>query len=171
MATTEQTQQSDFIQPMMANKSATGTVAGWALATSTTAVVVDLTTLPGLPDTFTSEQRAYDPNPLGHFVTLQAEGVDAYVIFGTDAASVSSGNAPVATTTNTVTANVPALAAGVCMYIPAGQERAFKLGNLATSRNTNTTTGEGYGSASPMRFMAVVTKSGTGVLRAWQSSI
>jgi hypothetical protein len=155
---TEATTQSDYILPPMASGTggAAGKVAMYVAATSNSAINVDLTTIPGFPDTFTGSQKALDPNPLGHYITIQAEGVDAYFVFGPTQASVSSSNAPLQSATG---ANVVQL----CGYLPAGQERSYKLprGDQA---------GAGIGNDSPCRWLAVVTKTGSGVIRVWQSS-
>lgn len=154
MSQTEATRQSDYILPMLAGTD--GKCAGAVIATSTGVASLDLTTVPMLPAGFANSYTAPNPNPCGHYITVQAEGADAYILFGPTQASVTGSNAPAQSTTGT---KVVALAA----YIPAAQERHYKipLGDNA---------GAGYGNDSPCRWLGVVTKTGSGVLRVFPSS-
>ena len=58
-----------------------------------------------------------------HYVSIQAQGANLYVIFGLTQASVTSGNAPVATTTGTGTVQTPA--PGIAFWIPQGATANF----------------------------------------------
>jgi hypothetical protein len=164
-----QTRLSDWIQPMLNESSAgtSGQTKGVVLATSTTAAVVDLSKVPLLPAQADKNLLAQSPNVLGSYITLQAEGADCYVIFGQNAADVTGSNVPVPTNVNAVTAaGVPTLGLGGCMYIPAGQERSF----MTHRGQEQAASGQAPGSVTYERFLAYVTKSGTGFLRVWGSS-
>lgn len=163
----EAIEQFHFPTPMMAAGSgaSAGKVAGAALAVTNVSADVDLTTLPALPADWPVSSSNVAPNVLGHFIDLTAEGGDVYVVFGGTHASVSGGNVPAPATTNTVTSQAIASTAGVCMYIPAGTTRSFKLW-----LGKPTTDGTAYGGASPCRFMAYITKTGTATLRVHMSS-
>lgn len=154
MSQTEATRQSDWILPPMA--SSTGKVANAAVLATSTAVASQDLTLLGFPDSYNTIGTAGNPQACGKYVTVQAEGADAYVLFGKTQASVTGSNAPLQSATGV---NVVQLA----VYIPAGTDKHFKipLGDNA---------GGGYGNDSPARWLAVVTKTGTGVLRVWMSS-
>jgi hypothetical protein len=56
----------------------------------------------------------------GCFVDFYADGTDVYLIFGSTSAQVTSGNAPVATTTGVNTA-------GVAFHLPSGQSHSWYL--------------------------------------------
>jgi hypothetical protein len=170
----EATRQSDWILPPTVAGGAPGLAAGVsnvaAIATSTTVAVLDLTTLPGFPPppaaTGQSKQATENPNAIGHYIDLTAETADAYFIFGPTLASVTGANAPVAATTSTVNGSgvlTPAVA--IAGYLPAGQRLPVKI-PVGVIGNGSGPLGQG----SPCRFLGVVTKSGTGVLRVHQSS-
>lgn len=171
----EATRQSDWILPPTVSGGPpgppVGTSNGAAIATSTTVAILDLTTLPGFPPPVAaqgaSKQATENPNPIGHYIDVTAEGADAYVVTGPTKASVTGANAPVATATTAVDANgvvTPGL--GIPAYIPIGQTKPYKIpvGPLGTASGP-------MGQNSPCRFLAVVTKSGTGILRVNQSSV
>lgn len=160
----EATRQSDFITPACARASDSKSNQ-YALAATVTAVTIDMASLLGLPVDWGNTQAADNPNPLGHYVDLTAEGGDVYVIFGPTQASVEGANVPNPATVNTVTTRVPAAAVGVPQYIPSGQTAPVKL-PLGASGTSNGTKGQ----QSPCRYMAFVTKTGTATLRVRQSS-
>lgn len=171
----EATRQSDWILPPTVFGGAPGLAVGIsntaAIATSTTVAVLDLTTLPGFPSPpaaqGASKQATENPNAIGHYVDLTAETADAYFFCGPTLASVSGANAPVAATTSTINGSgVLTPAVGIPAYLPAGQTKPFKIpvGLIGTA-------GGPFGTNSPCRFLAVVTKTGTGVLRVTQSSV
>lgn len=157
--------QADWVMPMHVD--ASGNPAGIAVAVTTSVVAVDLTTMPGLPGTWPTNVTTANPNPLGHILDIEAEGGDVYAVCGPTFASVTGANAPVPGTTNTVNGGTGAvtLAKGICMHIPAGTTRPFRLpeGNIGSG-------GGPFGSGSPCRFVALITKSGTATARLWQSS-
>lgn len=162
----EAIEQFHFVSPMMAADASPnqGKVAGAALAATTGNVIVDLTTLPAVPADWPASSKNIAPNVLGHFLDMTAEGGDVYFIFGPTLASVSGGNAPAPATVNTVTSNAITSSVGVCMYLPAGQTRSFKL--WAGAQTDGTTPG----TKSPCRFLAFLTKAGTATLRINMSS-
>lgn len=159
----EATRQSDYIAPVCA-RGIDGKSSGCAFAASTTAVTVDMTTVPGLPLEWGNTQAADNPNPLGHYVDLTAEGGDIYVIFGPTFGSVEGGNVPNPATVNTVSSRGVTQAVGVAMYIPSGATRAVKLPVGGQGPQTGP-----KGSNSPCRYLAFVTKTGTATLRVAQS--
>lgn len=66
-------------------------------------------------------------------ITIQAEGVDLWVCFGGTSASA------VKTAVTTLTSEAPsAQAAGLCQYIPAGQQRDFDLSLIVAKNPGNT---------------------------------
>lgn len=138
------------------------------ISTSTTVAPLDLTSLPLMSSQDEQNQKSQRPNVLGTFVTLQAEGQDAYVLFGPTLASVTGSNAPLATQASTINASgVLTVGKQLALYIPAGQERRYMLRegpNQAAS-------GQALGSQSSVRFLGVVTKASTGLLRVFGSSM
>lgn len=171
----EATRQSDYILPPTVGAGAPGPAVGIsnvaAIATSTTVAFLDLTTLPGFPPppaaAGASKQAQDNPNPIGHYIDVTAEGADAYILFGPTKASVTGANAPVATAASSIDANgVLTPAVGIGMLIPSGTTKPYKIPSGPVG------TGSGpFGQGSPCRFIAVVTKTGTGVLRVVQSSV
>lgn len=161
---TEATRQSDYITPACA-RAADSKSNQYALAATVTPVTIDMASLLGLPVDWGNTVAVDSPNPLGHYVNLTAEGGDVYVLFGPTTASVEGANVPNPATVNTVTTRVPAAAVGVPDYIPSGQTIPVKLpvGPTGVSNGSK-------GSASPCRYMAFVTKTGTATLRVRQSS-
>lgn len=140
-----------------------GKVAAAVLAATATAANIDLTTIPAMPAGFySSNGKALNPNPLGHYVTLENDGANpVFVVFGPTQASVSGANAPVAATTGT---NV----VGLCRQIPSGTAIRVKLpvGDMANSG------GGGIGADSPCRWLAYVcAATQTATLRVYQSSL
>ena len=164
MGQTEATRQSDWLLPACVD--ASGNPNCVAVSVTTSAAALDLTTRPVPPGFYDAHIAAVEPNPLGHYVNFQAQGGDVYLIFGPTFASVTAGNVPVPGTTNTVSNSTGAvtMAKGVCIWVPQGQTLGAKLpvGNEATPNQ--------YGKASPFRFVAYVTATGTATLRVWQSS-
>lgn len=155
-----------WFAPMVNDSGGNSTAA--AIATSTTVAVLDLFSLPLLPAAASQDQKSLRQNVLGCFITLQAETVDAYVVFGPTAASVSGANAPVATTTSIISAaGVLTLGKGLALYIPATQERRYIL----REGSNQAAQGQAQGSQSLERFLGVVTKASTGILRVWGSSM
>lgn len=155
-----------WFAPMVNDTGGNSTAA--AIATSTTVAPLDLFSLPLLPAAASQDQKSLRQNVLGCFVTLQAEGADAYVIFGPTLASVTGSNAPLATQVSTISgAGVVTLGKQLALYIPAGQERRYIL----REGSNQAAQGQMQGSQSLERFLGVVTKSATGILRVWGSSM
>ena len=134
----------------------------------------------GLPAGWPFPDGPSDPTPLGHYLTIQADGGVIYALFGPTYASVSGITT---TTTNTVAAAGSVSAAGmptqgaitplpnVACAIPAlstGAEGFFKLhkGN-ATAPNNGPA-----GTNSPSRFLALICAGAvTATARLRQGSI
>jgi hypothetical protein len=161
MGQTEATRQADWILPIMADT--TGNVAGAALTASTSAVIIDLSTMIAATQAYLSgSSHAMNPDPLGKYLNLQAQGNDVFCVFGPTLASVSGANAPNPATVNTVTAHAVNNIPGICMWIPQNATAAIKtpVGSPDTTSHLN----------SPCRFLAFVTSTGSATLRIWASS-
>lgn len=91
MSQTEATRQSDWILPPIIDTTGlyNGTPNGIQLASSTSAVIVDLFSLPPLSYLDRSANAAI-PSPLGHYICIQARGSDLYVLFGSSFASMTA---------------------------------------------------------------------------------
>ncbi len=89
---TEATRQSDWILPPCVDTTGRfgGNVNAVALGVSITAGILDLTSLPGPPGFLDPSLAAADVCPLGHYVALQAKGVDVYVSFASSFAAFSA---------------------------------------------------------------------------------
>lgn len=180
---TEATRQSDWISPPMVGTD--GKFAGAALAVTSTASYVDLTTVPAVPAQWGGVASGttgwlppgttYQPNALGGYIDLYADGGDVYILTGPSAASVSAANVPNPATTNTVTTGTLTTAVGACICIPAGTRLTFKPfwgPFMAPGAGGNSApAGGSQGQNSPNRFLAFVTKAGvTATLRIYASS-
>ncbi|MBV9311546.1 MAG: hypothetical protein JOZ73_11975 [Solirubrobacterales bacterium] len=132
-----------------------------ALAVTTTAGVIDLAA--NMPISPATDPR--ETAPFGHYISLVAEGGDVYVLFGPTNASVTGANVPNPATTGSAQAGT----VGLCQYIPAGRELPIHLPR-GPGREGPLSNAPALGGASPMRFLAYVTKSGTATLRIHQSS-
>lgn len=153
------------ILPPIAGASGTAPAA-ICLAAGTGQVTVDLTSLPGsqLNAALAPGNDAYNPNPLGHFLFLQADGADIYVAFGPTLASLTGGNALAPATPSTVANNVVTPVAGGCILLKNGiQPARFRL-----PANTNTRDNADVGASSPARFLGFLTSTGSGTLRLYQ---
>ena len=113
------------------------------ITVSAVAGSVDLTTIGPQTEPDGNTKRR-DPGMSGHYMSIYADGVDVYVLFGKDSASVTGSNAPVIATTGSN-------AAGCCIKIPNGQERQLRP------------------SVGIHRFMGYIA-SGNGTMRVWRSS-
>jgi hypothetical protein len=80
MSQTEATRQFDWIMPTMVDNTATPNSV--ALAVTFAAGIVDLSTLPGIVNTVDRSENALEPNPLGHYITLEAQTADVFFQFG-----------------------------------------------------------------------------------------
>lgn len=159
----EQSAQADWILPPMVDSSGNPNVI--VVSTSNTVVGVDLTTMPTSPYP-ASQGTVQQPssNPLGHYLRIEAETVDHYILFGPTYASVTSSNAPASATTNTISSSgVITAAKQTACIIPAGTFKDFKLPAGAPAG--------GWGLQSPCRFLGIVTASSAGKARIYQSSI
>lgn len=140
--------------------------AATCLAAGTVQVTVDLTTIPGSPvnAALAAGNDAYNPNPLGHFLFLQADGADIYVAFGPSVASLTGGNALSASAVSTVANNVVTPVAGGCVLVKNGiQPIRFRL-----PANQNTRDNADVGVYSLARYLAFLTATGSGTLRIFQ---
>lgn len=157
---TEQARQADYIMPPI-NGGIT------CLTVGTAAVIVDLTSMGGSPGIQTAgDAEVYggsNKNPMGHYLTIQADGGDVYCAFGSTAVSLASVST---TAVSTVTSNQlsgTSTTNGVAKVF-SGTQQQFKL-PIGSSPAAGL-----WGNASPSRFLAVLTASGTITLRMWQSS-
>lgn len=171
MGQTEATRQSDNIKPPLTDNA--GKPAYAVLATSSTAGVLDLRTLPALPVNSPVVQTSNQFEPpgsvleqrgaAGHYITIFAGDSDLYVNFGQNLADVTTTNAPLATAVCTVNASgVLTTAIQAAWRIPAGTTQHFRL-----PRGPNRGAGSGTGFASanadvaePARFMGFVNATG-----------
>ena len=167
MSQSEATRQSDWILPAVVDSS--GNPNCVSLAASTTAHALDLASLPLPSGFYDAHIAAAEPNPLGRYINFQAQGGDVFLLFGPTFASVTSANAPLPSTSNTVsgTTGVVTMAKQVCIWVPQGQTLPCKL---PVGPQTVNLLPVQYGTASPYRFVAYVTATGTATLRVWQSS-
>jgi hypothetical protein len=172
MGQTDATRQSDWILPMMVD--ANGNPNGVAIAVTAAVTGVDLTTVPGLPASFAGTPGAtQDPNPLGHYLRVTAQGGDVFLVFGPNYASVTGANAPAPATTNAVsgTGVVTTGTKGICEQIPAGTYKDFKLPIGSLVHASASDAGGPLGSSSPCRFVGLICSSGTATARLYQSSV
>ena len=131
MGQTEATRQGDWLTPPRAGQISVYSV------TSTTASQ-DLR-LCGQQTPNISSPTQQVPGLPGHYVALQADGGDVYIITGPTAASVTGANAPSSTAAGTN-------ATGGCVKIPSGFTAQFKpsvtldwfLGYVTSAGNTAT---------------------------------
>lgn len=179
MGQTEATRQSDWISPPYTDS--TGKFQGAAIAVTSTAAFIDLTTVPAIPanwpnvpgTTFQPPGATFQVNILAGYFRLLATGGDVYVNFGQASAHVSGANAPLATATTTVTAGVLATAIQVAWRIVADHEIDYKIhpGNNEGVGGGDVTAAGVLGGRSPGRFMGYVTATGvTATLRIAASS-
>lgn len=158
-----ETLQSDWIMPPML-----GGISCFAAGTSE--VDVDLTKLAGSPAKSAINQGADDwnPNPMGHYLTLEADGADIYVAFAATLAALGTLSTSAVTT---VTAGVPAATSTATgtIKIPNGTVMQFKLPVIGGAAQNNRDDAD-WGAASPCRFLGFMTATGSGTLRLWQSS-
>lgn len=155
--------------PMMAGTD--GKVSGFVIGTSTTPQLLDLTTVTNPAGWPPAPDAAQLRNPAaGRFLYLKAEGTDAYVIFGPSAASLTSGNVPNPATTSAAASNVVSgvPTAGLCDIIPVAEGWIRFWLPRGTAVGTE---GGDAGAGSPTRFLSVVTKTSTGFLRGYASSL
>lgn len=140
-----------------------------AIAATSSAALLDLTTMPGarVNAGLTAGNDSYNPNPTGHFLFMEADGTDVYIVFGPSKASVSAGNAPLSSAVSTVDANgVLTQVAQGCLKLVNGTFYRFLL-----PANTGTRDDSDVGTLSPARWLGFVTASGTtGTLRIYQGS-
>lgn len=141
-----------------------------AVTASATPVIVDMTTMAGWPGKQTSGAEpsvvgGADPNPLGHYLTLQADGADVYVVFGKTVANLAS----ISVTSDVTAVNTNSLAnsytaTGVTI-IPNKQQANYKIPVGSNPGNQGT-----WAANSPARYLCFLTAGSTCTLRMWQSS-
>lgn len=158
----KETLQSDWIAPPI--------VAGVvALAATSTEVDVDLTTMPGSPMNTNINQGAdgFNPNCIGHYLTLQADGGDIYVALGPSLGG-STGLGHLTTTQNaTVGSNKITVSNNDTIKIPNGTTLQVKLPGDWAARSDGPSTGV----SSPCRYLGFLCATGvSATLRMWQSS-
>lgn len=134
------------------------------LTTGVAAVVVDLTSLPGHPTNVNLDQSndGWNPNPLGRYLYVQADTVDAYIAFGPSAASLAALSA---TAVSTVVANKVTQVAGGCIRVPfsvsPGWMRFQLPGDFGTRDNVD------KGASSLARFLGIIATA-PGIIRLYQ---
>lgn len=79
MGQTESTRQADWILPPSVG--ANGTSNAMAFALSSTAQILDLTSVPSPPGLLDPSAGARDRGPLGHYLCVQSQGTDAFLVF------------------------------------------------------------------------------------------
>ncbi len=153
------------LPPMMP---ATGTLtATMNFAAASTVAIVDLTKCPGTRarTSITAGMDDYNPNPLGHFLYLEAQGCDIYVALGPTFASLASLSATAVSTVDGTT-GTPTQVAGGSFCIPQGKAVRWRL--PPSQGNSNSADPGLY---SPARFLGWITAAGTsGILQTYQSS-
>lgn len=116
----ESQSQSDFITPPRAGETTCISVSAAAGSQDLSQCGPVPSSNFGLNNAPTVAVGASGPGCVGHFATFFADGADVYVIFGSTAAAVTAGNAPVAAT-NGVNA------VGAAWKIPSGTEKSWKI--------------------------------------------
>lgn len=137
-----------------------------ALSASGTQVTIDLTTIPGsyVYNALDVSNDAYNPNPLGRYLFMQADGGDIYFAFGPTVASLTGGNALSTSAVSTVASNAVTLVAGGCALLKNGLPPIrFRLpGDFGTRDNAD------KGKNSLARYLGFLTATGTSTLRIYQ---
>lgn len=150
----------DFLPPVVAAAGTGITV----LATSAALVVVDLTSLPGHQVNAALDQSndQWNPNPLGRYLYVQADTVDAFIAFGPTAASLAALSA---TAVSTVAANKVTQVAGGCIRVPASASPGWMRFQLPGDFNTRDNVDKGASSLA--RFLGFISAS-AGFIRLYQ---
>src|ERR1700761_5433951 len=123
-----------------------------ALPASATLSVVDLTTVPGIPLTAADRsQVALEPNPIGHFVTMDAQGGDIYYVFGPSLASFTATMVAGSKLTATGSGYVGGVAISFSGGGGSGAAATASVNNLGQVYQVSVTSpGGGYTSAPPI---------------------
>ena len=148
----EASRQSDWVLPPNVDLSGNPNCA--ALSASTAAAVADLTTLPLPYNVYDATEAARKPNPMGHYINLQAQGGDVYVIFGPSMGSLKAGLISGFTITNAGTGFTSAPTIG---FTGGGGSGATAVATVDVSSGTVTSItvtnpGTGYSSAPTVTF-------------------
>lgn len=117
METIEATRLSDFITLPNAEE-------GFVKAVTTTAdtLGVDLRKIGNQSIDLSSSQATKIGMP-EHFITIQADGADVWIVTGVAQSDVTAGNVPNSTAVGTGIRGTPAV--GICFKVPKDQERSF----------------------------------------------
>lgn len=124
MEPNEATRMSDFITLPRAEE-------GFVAAVTTTADAngVNLTTIgfqQSARDISSSDTKDPIAGVVNHYITIQADGADVYIVAGTTQGQVTGANAPsIAANGKGLGGAPPGSAAGICFKIPLNQERSF----------------------------------------------
>jgi hypothetical protein len=142
-----------------------------ALAASSSLVIVDLSSMAGCPanmvnGTDVEPIGGRNPNPIGHYISMQADGTDIYVAFGDTVGHLTG--ITVTTDVTAVAANQPAAAFTATGLIKLVKDIAPIRVKLPIGQNPNGQ--KPWGASSQARYLAFLTASTAGVLRIWQSS-
>lgn len=142
------------------------------LAATTAPVVVDLTTICGTGAKASVPVGAedYDPNPIGHFLYMQADGDDIYYCFGSDVTTIGTIS-PTAVSTVTANLAVTTFTATGCLRLPQGILLPYKL-PVGSPPPGSPQDNADVGRYSPARFLAFRTNtlSSSCYLRLFQVS-
>jgi hypothetical protein len=140
------------------------------------AKAIDLTTLTGWPGNQVSSGsgsggQGSDPNPLGHFITITADGANSvYVVLADTFAHATAIDTTTVTTPGTAGelggsgVTTPTNTTQACIPIPNGTTIRVKL---PVGMNPQTTP---FAKNSPCRFLGYITASGTANLIVGQAS-
>ena len=107
---------------------------------------------------------AYNPNPTGHFIYLEAQGADCYVAFAAAYADLSAISATTPSTVAGGTGVVTGVAGGT-FCIPQGKAVRWRI-----PPNQNSRDNADVGAVSYARFLGFLTATGSGLLQVYQSS-
>jgi hypothetical protein len=139
------------------------------LQAGVTAAVLDLTTMAGWVGNQVSGGDgagpvSNSPNPIGHYVTIQADSGTLYIVFAdTYAHAAGIDSTSVSTVDGTGKASAAFTPQG-CLSVPAGGPWNFKI---PPGQNPQTTP---YGAASKCRYMGFICATSTVNFEIFQSS-
>jgi hypothetical protein len=159
--------QSKFLESMKSDWIMPPIVGGiGALAVTNVVSIIDLTTFPGSPanSTITVGADGYNPNPIGHFLSMIPDGGDIYIAFGPNVTSVTN----VSTTAGgSLTGNTYKLSGNDTYLVPNKTPIPIMLPGEFAGRTDNANKGQN----SQARYMALICATGvTSTARFYQSS-
>lgn len=146
----EASRQSDFIIPGAVGNDGISNVA--AVSVSTTATVIDLSTLIAVPLIYGAQVPPQQYNAIGHYVNFQAQGGDMFALFGPSVASLTAGQIPSVTVTAGGTGYTNATTVTFTGGAGSGAAATATVVNGAITAVTMTNNGTGYTSAPAVSF-------------------